>query len=194
MHLVGENPYLQEFLSLGEDTWGRYAARSALVKKYSWAVPDDKAIHILSRYPVTEVGAGKGYWAGLAAAHRGADIQAYDVRYPLLKPNSYVDGDPPWFPVKKVDKAIILQAVKKAAEQKRALFFCWPEYDKPWAHQYLETFIKHGGRRVIYVGEGSGGCCADDAFHELLDQYQVVETHDIPRWAGINDYLQVVEI
>lgn len=120
---AGENPYLQEFLGLGEDTWGRYAARVSLVKKYSWAIPDDKAIHILSRYPVTEVGAGKGYWAGLAAA-RGADIQAYDVRYPLLKPNSYIDRDPPWFPVKEVGKDKILQVVIEAAEQKRALFIC----------------------------------------------------------------------
>lgn len=188
----GDNPYLDQYLELSGSPWERYAARGALVKKYSWAIPDDTAIRILTRYPITEIGAGKGYWASLVNK-AGGDIQAYDRSYGLGKENRYTDNLKPWYPVNLIKEKNLIKVVQEAAIAGRTLFLCWPEYNEPWVHQYLETYIKHKGPRLVYVGEGHGGCCADDAFHELLYNYPVVESHYIPRWVGINDYLQVVE-
>src|SRR3954447_23075729 len=44
--------------------------------KYAWAVPNEEAIDVLVEHsPLIEVGAGRGYWARLAA-EAGADIIA----------------------------------------------------------------------------------------------------------------------
>ena len=49
-----------------------------LCKKYSWAIPDERALQILESFaPLIEIGAGKGYWARLLR-DRGVDILAFD--------------------------------------------------------------------------------------------------------------------
>lgn len=38
----------------------------ALVEKYAWAIPDERALKIIKHFsPIVEVGSGKGYWAAM---------------------------------------------------------------------------------------------------------------------------------
>ncbi|CAH0473306.1 unnamed protein product [Peronospora belbahrii] len=47
--------------------------------KYSWAIPDERALQIIKHYgPIVEMGAGSGYWARLLQL-RGVNIIAYDL-------------------------------------------------------------------------------------------------------------------
>ncbi|KAF4318472.1 hypothetical protein BBO99_00006974 [Phytophthora kernoviae] len=57
-----------------------YAALDVSVAmKYSWAIPDERALQIIKHYgPIVEMGAGSGYWARLLQL-RGVDIVAYDL-------------------------------------------------------------------------------------------------------------------
>ncbi|KAG2767913.1 hypothetical protein PC129_g1200 [Phytophthora cactorum] len=57
-----------------------YAALDVSVAmKYSWAIPDERALQIIKHYgPIVEMGAGSGYWARLLQL-RGVDVVAYDL-------------------------------------------------------------------------------------------------------------------
>jgi hypothetical protein len=48
------------------------------------------------------------------------------------------------------------------------------------------------GEYVAYVGEGDGGCTADDRFHRVLaERWSEVETVPIPQWYGLHDRLEI---
>jgi hypothetical protein len=187
------NPYLDEYLEVKNNSIKALMLRNALVIKYSWAIPDDGAIKILTQYPITEIGAGKGYWAKLIS-DAGGNINAYDISYPNGKKNRYIDDSDYWYPVNLLEKDTIVDVTKKAAKEKRTLFICWPSYSQPWAYEYLKTYIQNSGPRLIYIGEGFGGCTADDDFHSLISEKgNIVQEYSIPHWEGVNDFLQVVE-
>ena len=158
-----------------------YGARTNLVKEFAWAVPNDEAIQaIIGCGPIVEIGAGKGYWASLIV-EAGGDVEAYDMYESDI--NFYTDKDEPYLFVsqgshEKVDR-----------HNDRALFLCWPCYDKGWA---AETLALYGGDTFIYVGEGFGGCTGDDVFHTALEkEWDEVRSVRIPQWAGIHDDLRI---
>lgn len=50
----------------------------AISDKYAWAIPDERALRIISNFaPLVEVAAGKGYW-GRLLQERGVDIACFD--------------------------------------------------------------------------------------------------------------------
>lgn len=49
----------------------------------------------------------------------------------------------------------------------RALLLCWPSLGGAWAAQALR---RHRGSLLIYAGEESGGCTADEEFFALRDR------------------------
>ena len=62
------------------DLWP--AAARARVGLFSWAIPTDAALELLSKYaPLAECGAGMGYWLALLRA-RGVDAIGYDLSRP----------------------------------------------------------------------------------------------------------------
>lgn len=62
---------------------------------------------------------------------------------------------------------------------------CWPSYDDPMGFNTLSTFT---GNKLIYIGEGDGGCTGDDKFHDLLrEEWKEVKEIDIRQWIGIHD-------
>jgi len=76
-----------------------------LIKKYAWAIPDEKALKIVAEFgPIIELGAGLGYWAWLLQ-QRGVDIIAFD------KYTSKDNGA--WTDVRKGDPAVLGTDVAK---------------------------------------------------------------------------------
>lgn len=152
-----------------------YEKRHELVARFSWAIPNEEALQAIAALsPIVEIGAGTGYWASLLAA-RGADVVAYDEKPGF---NDWCDHEP-YFPV------TVGSWQRLYSHPDRTLFLCWPPYDNPLAVRALEV---HTGQRVVYVGEGSGGCCADDAFFRLLDERWEEEREvPIPQWFGLHD-------
>jgi len=56
-----------------------------------------------------------------------------------------------------------------------------------------DTLRQFRGDTLIYIGEGEGGCTADDMFFDRLDEWKHIETIDIPQWDGIYDRLSVYQ-
>jgi hypothetical protein len=160
-----------------------FAARQQLVLDYAWAIPDERAIAtIVNRGPVVEIGAGAGYWAALIHA-AGGDIVTYDTAPPALGPSRWTSAV--WYPV-------TAGGPEQAANHPdRTLLLIWPPYEEPMAADTLDTYT---GDTVIYVGEGHGGCTADDQFHQMLDRHwTLVDNLHIPQWFGLHDRLTIWE-
>ena len=181
--------------------WGfstkEWKARKKAVSLYAWAIPSEEAIRaIIECGPVVEIGAGSGYWASLIA-QLGGDVVAYDQYEP--KANKDYPFEQGWFPVQK-------GGPEKAAEHaERALFLCWPPYNDSFARECVDAYQ---GDTVIFVGEGRGGCTADDDFFRtmgesswdweneetlepLSDEWERADEINIPQWDGIHDYLTI---
>lgn len=159
--------------------------RTRLVRKYSFAIPNLPALQaIRSCGPVLEVGVGTDYWA-YELNKSGADVVATD-RLPFTgsQDTAPYRFNRLWTDVLVMDGVTALEAFPD-----RTLFLCWPSYDEPWAAGVLAAYR---GTTFVYVGEGPGGCCADDAFFALLESgWEEADEVRIPVWCGIHDYLTV---
>lgn len=150
---------------------------------YAWAVPSEEAIDVLREHsPLVEVGAGRGYWARLAA-DAGADIIAFDPYPPGGgEENRWHHSPGTFFAVAKADAEIA------ARHPDRALFLCWP----PWGTDVASRAIRsYKGDTVIFVGD-DGLSTATPEFHaEMAAEFTKVRVVEIPRWPGIEDRLEV---
>lgn len=147
---------------------------------YSWSIPTPGDIAwiagLLEGRGVVEVGAGAGYWAW-QLTQSGVDVAAYEPNEP--DDNEFVAVASPYVPLLREDAA----AAGKHPD--RALFMSWPSYGGVWAEHALAVYE---GDLLVYVGEGDGGCCADDGFFKLLDaEWQEIGTSPHhASWWGIN--------
>ena len=181
------NPYLEAYerdkaLWNGDSLQGAcemFTRRSEMVREYSWAIPNREAIEaLLSFGEVVELGAGSGYWAHLVQ-EAGGSITPWDL-YPGEK-NKYTSRT--WTPVAEGSVEVLENSPA------RTLMLSWPPYESHFAQKALRAFK---GLNLIYVGEGGGGCCANDEFFEQLEAEWLLEkTIAIPRWPGIQDRFQV---
>lgn len=185
-----------------------YAARREACSRWSWAVPDNRALNAIAGHGrIVEIGAGRGYWARLLS-DRGVDIVAYDW-CPPGPDNAYHPYEGLWFDVEH-------GGPERAGDHPdRTLFLCWPPMTG-MATDALRAYVEAGGTSVVYVGEGTGGCTGDDEFHGLLglDPWcprcildyegaecicvdvvcEIVDTVAIPQWDGLHDSLYVAEV
>lgn len=167
----------------------RLPKRRDLVTKYAWAVPDPEALDrfmALDLGPLVEVGAGTGYWAWLIE-QLGGDVVCYDENPPgdtsAESTNHWHPSGHQWVPVLKAG----VWAVEM--HQDRALMLCWPPYGDPMAYAALRIYK---GAAVVFIGEGDGGCTADDDFFELLGkEWTETAAVELIQWEGIHDRLEV---
>ena len=154
--------------------------RDLLRKKFAWAIPSPEAVKALVELgPIIEIGAGTGYWARMIADN-GGDILAFDSCPPDQVANSHC-GTKTWNPVNSGSHE------ECANHSERALMLCWPSYESDFATKCLSTYT---GNVVAFIGEGKGGCTADDSFFDLLETEWVLESQiKIPNWAGFEDDL-----
>jgi hypothetical protein len=168
-------------------------SRDEMVVLYAWAITDPASVAFVAAHApggVVEVGAGAGYWAW-QLAQRGVDVIAYDDAPPNTHRNRFSQPSPGemrtlWYPVAQggTDMA--------ARYPDRALFLCWPPYSTPMAWAALTAYT---GSRVIYIGEGEGGCTADDDFHTAIGsgEWTEVAAHQPAQWGGIHDWITVYD-
>jgi hypothetical protein len=151
------------------------ARRRELAVLFSWAIPGEGALAVLSSYgPLVECGAGTGYWAALLRA-RGADVQASDI----------APGRPPWT---EVAPSHAVRAVR--ASRERTLFVCWPPYDDDAAS--YAAVRAYRGDVLLYIGGGPGGPTGTVRFHAELElNWTPVEQVAVPNWPGLQDRLVV---
>lgn len=177
----------------------KYTERNRCCREFAWAIPTEEVIRaIVELGPVVEIGAGRGYWAW-CIEQLGGDVVAYDSR-PAWHPQAWDDNGwlrgrmeekkeefstHQWFPV-------LEGGPEKVTEwPDRTLLLCWP----PYSNDMASDCLKPRPKRVVYVGEGYGGCTGDDEFHETLDNsYVGIDAHIIPQWDGIHDSVEIYEL
>lgn len=173
------NPLLDEFLEIQSsknDFISRLSKRQGLVGKYSFAIPDEFALQkLVELSPVIEIGAGLGYWTNLVNKMGGKVICYDDNSWELTKLHKpYTEINP-------------IQKLNKDDFFVSSLFLCWPPMEE-MSETYLKMYMENGGQTVIYVGEGWGGCTANDEFFEIIENnFKPILRHRIPQWEGIHD-------
>lgn len=79
-------------------------------------------------------------------------------------------------------------AVAYPENEGRALFLCWPPYDRDMA---VETLRAYPGDMLIYIGEGEGGCTGNDDFWQLLaKEWEWGAGGPLHQWWGLHDHLE----
>lgn len=164
--------------------FGLLKLRLVYCDKYAWAIPNEEAINTLAKYsPIVEIGAGRGYWAGLAAS-AGADIIAFDLNPPTQKEiNSWHRHSGTFFKVTKANLDVV------GTYPERTLFLCWPPHGSDVA---LKTIDSYKGKTVIYVGDNGNLSAGTPQFYkELSNSFNLIKVVDIPTWPGVYDRLEV---
>lgn len=166
--------------------------RHAFLATYAFAIPTPEAIEAIREHvgdrKLLELGAGSGLWARLLCAAgvfvTATDDGSWGSRGGKADEDRHVIPIGRYFLVERYDG---VEAVHRYPDH-RALFLCWPPYDKPMATAALRAFT---GDRLVYIGEDDSGCTGDEALHELRrgDEWEEVAELAIPQWWGIHDRL-----
>ena len=161
-----------------------YKLRENLTQQFSWAIPTREALDLIKQYsPILEIGAGTGYWAFLLES-LNCDILPVDIEPPNKRANKF-GHKKEYTSVIKGDQ----NTVKLFPECN--VFICWPYMDNTAYTIALDMQIS---RYLIYIGEGHGGCNANNSFFDYLsDNFNQVVSHDIPQWDGIHDRLNIYQ-
>lgn len=179
------NAYLSEFTKIMgmKDGIAAVMSRREFVVKYSWAVPNGELIDLMVDHsPIISIGAGTGYIERLAQKE-GCEIECYDSIPPGTNVKNHYRHTVQYMEVKRGGPEVLV------GRPEVTLFLCWPPYDDPMAFEALRAFE---GDTLIYVGEGWGGCTADDGFfEELQENWEFKKEVVIPRWYGIYDRCEV---
>lgn len=138
-----------------------------------------------------EVMAGRG-WLSAALQHKGVPIHATDD-YSWFK-DQFEDWSNTVTVVEKIDA---VAAVEKYGPDCDILIMAWPPYDQPIGYEVLrKMYLINPETRMIFIGEGEGGCTADDAFHHHFDPIENDEKFNhaascYERWYGMHDYINL---
>ena len=109
----------------------------------------------------------------------------------LGMPESWLVGK--GFSVTMTDETPVFEECEKLTAQKacekyksthEVLIVSWPPYGSECAYKCAE---KGNFSCIIYIGEGLGGCCANDDFFNFLDEKYDIELYPCKRWYGIHD-------
>jgi hypothetical protein len=153
--------------------------------KYTWTVTDPATVEFVAEHStgrMVDPLAGTGYWAYLLG-QLGVDVVCSDLQ---PETNHWHAGYRLHVPVAK------MQGVYAAGlHSDRALLLSWPPYSNSSGHDVVQAYK---GDRVVYIGEGHGGCCGSDELHELFESEWVeVADHRPVQWWGIHDWVTVYD-
>ena len=161
--------------------------RDAFVKRYSWASPTKEAIERIKQFTgndtILEIGSGYGLWARLLK-DEGVNIVA--TNKPFTKEDGHIPEIKNISFIEEIEELDHKKAIEKYGKY-NVLMMCWPPYDDPMAYESLKEFK---GNKLIFIGEGHGGCTGCDNFFELLSkEWNLYKVITLPQWWGIHDSL-----
>ncbi|WP_040703978.1 DUF295 domain-containing protein [Nocardia takedensis] len=173
-------------------------AQTVLQETYAYAVPSPETLEWIGSSVGTrglcEIGAGRGYWAGLLA-ERGIDVRAFDSEPPDFVANpsfpEAVGRRAVWHPVEGLPD--LESAWPENDLGDRVLFLCWPPgWGDPMSVTSLRDYAEAGGDHLIYIGEPRGGKTAtDEFFDELADAWTLdAQDESFVSWWNLDDVAQ----
>ena len=162
-------------------------AKHALRVTYAFTLDDPKTFDWVSNQlkglKVVDPMAGSGYW-GRELQRVGIDIDLYDLHGPET------NG---WYKKKPLADITFGMLGSESVREKPydVLLLAWPPYDSSAGCDTLRAFK---GDRVLYMGEGVGGCCGDYDMFALLDsEWRRLSGHKPEQWEGIHDRCSIWE-
>ena len=173
---------------IDSDTWeSHFKARDGCIKVGMWAIVYDEWIKELALWigdrTCLEIMAGAGWMAKALAAH-GVDIIATDD-YSWEKNHSGNHNALRKYQYD-VEELEASEAVKKY--QDRDILICsWPYMD----NEFTNACKNWQGKPIVYIGEGEGGCTANDEFFQGFEEDESAPNIQLMCWSGIHDYIQI---
>lgn len=176
------------------DHFDDYTKRHMFVDRYCWTIPAPDTVDFIVAHcgpRVLDPLAGTGYWGWLLHQH-GVDVLCSDVHPPhnssaMPQRNEWHKEVEPFMPVLAADA---VDSVTVHGDD-RTLLLSWPPYGSAIGEKAIAAYR---GNRIIYIGEGEGGCCGDDGmFDRLTAEWREVAEHRPVQWYGIHDVVTVHE-
>lgn len=166
----------------------RHRMREKFISQYTFAIPCREALEFIAGYSrkLVEVGAGTGFWAS-QLRRVGVDVIATDKAGP---------GDTAYRHTVGAHGTVVQMEAAEAiaAHPDRDVLAIWPCYTDPWLADAIDQLKP--GRKLFYIGEGSGGCTATDGFFDRVhdeDQYKELALFNMVQWSCIHDDMWVFE-
>jgi hypothetical protein len=171
-----------------------YCKRRPMVERYCWTIPDPDTVTFVVQHcgpQVIDPLAGTGYWGWMLHQH-GIDVLCSDLHPPhnssaIPQHNEWHKNVEPFLPVLAADAADSVAAHGDT----RTLLLSWPPYGSAIGEQVIRAYR---GDRIIYIGEGSGGCCGDEGMRKLLEsEWREIAEHQPVQWYGLHDFVIVYD-
>lgn len=174
------------------DSFNSAIVREYAIKYMGFALITKKVIKSLARYigseKCLEIMSGQGCLSK-SLQDEGVDIIATD-NYSW---NGRLNMSDTWTNIEKID---CLDAIKKYGKDVSYILCSWIPYNNPIGYEALKLMNEINPEcKMIVIGEGYGGCTADDSFFENLKEIYVEEEFisSFRSWSGIHDYISVVQ-
>lgn len=163
-----------------DDFSKRYAIREAHIQHLGFPILTKESIENVARFikksKVADLGCGTGYLSAALRNIHSVDVtpfDSYETDYSMGKLNRFQYCDIVSSDMHSVDLT-----------QFDGVILSWPDYGSDSAFRIASKLTK--GQFLIYQGEGSGGCTADDNFHGIINSDDFKCLDDISD--NINDY------
>lgn len=163
--------------------------RGELTSIYAWTVSDPATVAFVREHAgpmVVDPLAGSGWWAHLLD-QAGITVLASDLNPPDGTEANHWHRSSTHARVGQADAADAVALAPATA----TLLLSWPPYDSDIGARIVEAYR---GDRIVYIGEGWGGCCGDDRMFELFERGWVqVAEHRPVQFYGIHDYVTIYQ-
>jgi len=153
--------------------------RQRFIERYGFSHPSGNMLRGLygafKHTPILSIGSGCAFFENI--------LQKMDMNVIVTDPG-LTHQNPGMRQFCSVENLTANDAITKYSDV-NVLMINWPDYDNEWAFLALELFSEKATSesRVVYCGEGDGGCTADQAFHDLLSaKWKEVASWSPPRW------------
>jgi hypothetical protein len=148
---------------------------------WRWVNPFVKWI---GKRKVLEVMAGRG-WLAHALRLKGVDIIATD-NFSWAKNRGWKE------PLTEVEELDAVESVIKYGKDIDILIISWPYMDSTAYEVIKKLYEVNPSALVVYIGEGEGGCTADDLFFDHFEEIEDESFSEVEknyeRWWGIHDW------
>lgn len=160
------------------------ASRYEYVPRYAWTITDPGSVFFVAEHAdgkLFDPMAGTGYWAHMLR-QLGVDVICYDREPPAENP--WHKGHKPFGDITQMD------CVESARlHPDRAMLLSWPPYGSSTGAMAIKAYR---GNKIIFVGDGRGGCTGDGKMFDLLDKrWKRIANHRPVQWWGIHDLITV---
>ncbi len=164
--------------------------REKYIKKFGFVLWNETILNDLSNFlenkSVLEVGAGSGFLSS-ELLKRNVEITASDVQ---VTHNSYGFKK---FYCNVIESSAINMMNKDIFD---VIIMSWPNYESNFAYDVANNLKEN--QQLVYIGEGYGGCTANDNFFDFVEEKFQKVKHDLNKnftnWSGIHDKISVFQL